>query len=262
MYNLKFKINNFRKIIIIFVFSFFILHSSFFIPKAFAADSSPSADIKEKLKLLQEEIASRAANIKNEVSKKLLNKAYIGEITTKDTTSLTVNLKSGPGNITINEFTEYIIKSKTYTGDAGLKNLNISDFIAALGDADDKGVVTAKQIVKITKPNPKKIVYGILITVGKDSTTLKTNQNDQFSINFDKNTDYQLNSVDSSFKEIKENRWIIVVGEEIKPVENKASTVSATPAPPPVLLAKFVYIFPSGITPKPKASTPSTTIKP
>lgn len=232
----------------IFIFLIFLIFNSIFlIPTALAADSSPSADIKEKLKVLQDEIASRAANIKNEVSKKLLNKAYNGIIKTKDPTKLTISLKSGTGNININEFTEYIIKSKSLVGDQGLKNLSVSDPIVALGDVDDQGVLTAKRIIKLSKPQfAKKVIHGALISVSKDSAVLKTIQGDQFSIIFDKNTDYQLGKSDSSFSDIKVNRWIIAVTEE---------TDSQTQ------LAKFVYIFPSSAIFKVKVSSDSSVQK-
>lgn len=219
-----------KKLILIFCFLFYLLFSTFYLPTALAIDSSPSSSIQSKLKALQEEIASRAANIKNEVSKKLLNKAYIGVIKSKDNTSLTISLKTGTGNINLNEFTEYVIKSKSLTGDAGLKNLAVSNTVAALGDVDDNGVLTAKRIIKLTQPlSTKKIIHGVLTSIATSSATLKTVQNDQFSIIFDKNTDYQLGKSDSSFADIKINKWIIAVTED--------STAQT-------LLAKFVYIFP------------------
>lgn len=220
-------------------FLFYLLFSTFYLPTVFAQDSSPSANIQSKLKALQEEIASRAANMKNEVSKKLLNKAYIGIIKSKDSTSLTVSLRTETGNININEFTEYVIKTKTLVGDTGLKSLNVSDSIAALGDIDDNGVLTAKKIVKLAKPVVlKKVIYGSLASVATSSAVLKTAHDDQFTINFDKNTDYQLSKSDGSFSDIKINQWTIVVTEETNPQP---------------FLAKFVYIFPttSSATKKP-----------
>lgn len=240
---------------------FLFIMSLIIIPSANAQDSSPSADIKEKLKALQEEIASRAAAMKNEVSKKLLNKAYIGQITVKDNSSLSVSLKLKTVSINLNEFTEYIIKSKSLTGSAGLKNLATSDSIAALGDVDDNGVLTAKRIIKLSKPlTPKKVVYGVLTSVTKDSASLKTEQNDQFLIMFDKNTDFQLGKSESSLTSVQANKWIIAVTEAVpaSTADTKISTISATPNnQPQTYLAKFVYIFPTGIVVKPKTSTPS-----
>jgi len=237
-----------RLILIFFVLLILLLSATYYLQPALAVDSSPSSDIQSKLKVLQEEIASRAANIKNEVSKKLQNKAYIGEIKSKDSISLTIGLKSETGNISLNEFTEYIIKSKTLVGDAGSKNLAVADSIVALGDVDDKGILTAKRIIKNSKPPIfKKVVHGILSSVATSSAVLKTIQNEEFTITFDKNTDYQTGKSDGSFTDIKTNILIIAVVEE-----------SSTQP----LLTKFVYIFPSTIRIKPKISTPSATPTP
>ncbi|MDD2823368.1 MAG: hypothetical protein PHQ59_04805 [Candidatus Daviesbacteria bacterium] len=233
-----------KKLILYFCYLFLILNSLIFIPVAKAADSSPSASIQSKLKALQEEIASRAANIKNEVSKKLFNRAYVGTVKNKDTNSITVTLKSNSGNINTNEFTEYVIKSKTLIGSSGLKNITTSDSIAALGDIDDKGVLTAKRIIKLTKPNnPKKVIYGKLTSVATSSATLKDFQDNQFSITFDKNTDYQVEKSKGIFNDIKVNTLIIAVTEQTTP---------------DTLLTKFVYILPGGLKIKNSTSSAKT----
>lgn len=215
-------------------------------PLALALDSSPSADIKSKLKALQEDIASRAANMKAEVTKKLQNKAYIGTVKDKNSTFLTLSTTTDIRNVNINQFTEYIIKSKTYIGDGGLKNITPDNTIAALGDIDDKGVLIAKRIVKLTSPppKPKKIIHGIVISLSDGNLTLRNIQNEQFSIIFDKKTDYQKGKSDANFSDIKTNSWIIIVTD-------RASET---------LLAKYVYIFPSALNIKPKFSTPSATM--
>lgn len=244
----------------------FLILDVILIPTVFAQESTSSASIQDKLKALQSEIASRAAAMKNEVTKKLLNKAYIGTIKNKDAQSLTVDMRANAGKINISEFTEYIVKSISYDGDAGLKKLNISDPIAALGDVDDKGVLTAKRVLKLNKPVAfKKVIHGIVTGIAKDSATVKTVYGDQFTINFDKNTDYKIGNSDGGFDDIKVNRWIIAVVSEVipapTPTPDKQSTASATPQAT-TLLADFTYIFPSSVSIKPKASTPSATPKP
>lgn len=227
MGNLKFKIDSSKKIAFIILLLFFILHSMFYTSTASAIDSSPSADIQSKLKALQAEIASRAADMKNEVSKKLFNKSYIGAIKNKDSASLTVGLKNGNGSINVNEFTEYVIKSKTLIGTAGFKNMSVNDSIAALGDIDDNGVLTAKRIVKLAKPViSKKVVLGTVSSIATTSATLKDSQGDEFTVTFDKNTTYQAGKVEAKFKDIKVNQRIITVTEKTTPQ---------------MLLAKFVY---------------------
>lgn len=216
----------------------------------YAVDSSQSAsgsaDIKSKLKALQEEIASRAANMKTEVAKKLQNKAYIGQIKDKNSTSITLENNR---NVNINEFTEYVVKSKTYTGGDGFKNIALGNSIAALGDIDDKGILTAKRIIKLGAPIPplKKIIHGIVISISGGKATLKNIQGEQYSIAFDKKTDYQMGKSDGKLDDIRMNTWLIVVAEPLTGSD--------------ILQAKFVYIFPYALKTKPKPSTPSATKK-
>ena len=73
----------------------------------FAADSTPSADVQSKLKALQNEIASKAAKLKNEISKKLQNKAYIGVVKSKSSNTLTLATRSGTKVVNTNQDTIY-----------------------------------------------------------------------------------------------------------------------------------------------------------
>ena len=69
----------------------------------YAAESSPSADIKSKLEELKKEIASKAAILKQEVNKKLKDKAYVGKVKHKSDSSLTLAASSGPKIVSINQ---------------------------------------------------------------------------------------------------------------------------------------------------------------
>lgn len=221
-------------ILLIIAFSLSIFHCQLSISSAYATDSSesasPSAEIRAKLKSLQAEIASRAAEIKTEVTKKLQNKFYLGTIKSKDNQTLSLATITSTKNININEFTEYIIKSKSYTGSDGLKNIAIDNVVATLGDIDDKGILNAKRVIKLTTPLPteKKVVSGLIVSTSSDSAKLQTAQKDQYQITFDKKTAYQTGKSESDFSDIKQNRRLIVVGENVGEK----------------LLAKFVYIFP------------------
>lgn len=215
-----------------------------------AAESSQSAtqsaDIKSKLKILQEEIASRAAGMKNEVTKKLQNKAYVGMVKSKNSSGIILISKNNEKNVAVNEYTEYVIKSKKSIGDAGLKNITTDSTVACLGDIDDKGILTAKRIVKLSSPlpAPETITHGIITQISNGIASLQTAQKDKFSISFDKNTEYQIGKSGGSFDDIRANKWVIVKGE---------STNSAA------IKASYVYIFPNAITVKSKPASPSAT---
>ncbi|MDP3733036.1 MAG: hypothetical protein Q8Q91_00700, partial [Candidatus Daviesbacteria bacterium] len=98
---------------------FCILHTTYYILPVRAADSTPSADIKSKLEELKKEIASKAAKLKNEISRKLINKAYIGTVENKQSfsanktaTEITLVTKTGAKIVTINQDT---VSPKTLT---------------------------------------------------------------------------------------------------------------------------------------------------
>lgn len=226
------------QIIIFIMFIIFINPSS-----TQAVDSTKSA-----FELFKEELASRAADpiIKNEVTKKLQNKAYIGTVKSKNSNSLVLSVRGSDKNINVSEFTEYVIKSKKSTGDAGLKNISIDSAVACLGDIDDKGTLTAKRIIKLSSPVPifPKIINGILTSISNGKANLQTSRNDQFSVTFDKNTEYQLGKNEGSFDDIRINKSVIVSGE---------GTDSAN------LSATYVYIYPNTVVTKTKTATPSAT---
>lgn len=205
-----------------------------------AIDSTQSA-----LKALREELASRAADpiIKNEVTKKLQNKAYIGTVKSKNSKFLVISVRGSDKNINVSEFTEYVIKSKKSTGDAGLKNIPVESSVVCLGDIDDRGALTAKRIIKLSSPAPifPKIINGILTSVSNGKAKLQTARNDQFLVTFDKNTEYQLGKNEGSFGDVRINKSVIVSGE---------GTDSAN------LSATYVYIYPNAVVTKTKTATP------
>lgn len=145
------------------------------IPAAHATDSTPSADIKTKLEELKKEIASKAALLKQEVNRKLKDKAYIGKIKSKSDTSLTLATASGPKIVSINQDTVFDtnIKSKQkFTP----KTISEEDFVAALGDSDEIGVLTARKIIllkEVKDKQPKAFLWGQIISISGKLTTLK-----------------------------------------------------------------------------------------
>src|SRR3989338_2847231 len=93
---------------------FLLLHPSpLTLYSVYAADSTPSADIKIKLEELKKEIASKAAKLKQEISSKLKDKAYIGNVKSKSDTSLTIATSTGPKIISVNQDTIFDSKIKS-----------------------------------------------------------------------------------------------------------------------------------------------------
>lgn len=143
---------------------------NFIIPTVYAADSTPSADIKSKLEELKKEIASKAAKLKQAVSQKLTNKAYAGKVENATETSATLFTKSGAKIITVNQDT--VFESKAKTKKKFIK-LSPGDYVAALGDIDDTGVLTAKKMMLMPPPpQQKNYLQGEIVSVSGSLVTL------------------------------------------------------------------------------------------
>lgn len=161
-------------------FIIFITIIIIILPAAFAADSTPSADIQAQLDDLKKEIASKAAKLKQEVNKKLRDKAYIGKIKTKSPTALTLATKNGPKLVNINQDT--LFESQiTHPSSGGktksptLKILVEEDYLAALGDVDETSVLTAKKVILLPTPSfeLKTYLWGQVVAVSDKLVTIK-----------------------------------------------------------------------------------------
>lgn len=223
------------------IISFLVLPlilNTYYILPAFAAESSPSADIKAKLEELKKEIASKAAKLKQEVNRKLKDKAYVGKIQSKSTTSLNLTAKSGPKTVSLNQDTIYESspKKKTLT----LRTLKEEDYIAALGDIDERGVLIARKIILLPPPKvdpllaEKTYLWGQVISISDKLITLKNRES--------KNVSVALPNIPA----VKLNDFVILSGTYTKSK---------------IFEAKFVYVIPQGGIIKPKKSaTPSAKI--
>lgn len=203
------------------------------IPPSFAADSTPSADVKSKLEQLKKDIASRAAKLKQEIDKKLTNKAYVGKVKTKSKTSITLATRTGPKIVSINQDTVFDsqIKGKKYS----LKLVSEEDYLAALGDIDETGVLIAKKIIlPDPKPlilNPKSYLWGQIVAVSEKLATLKDKEQKNIAVSLPKQTS------------VKEGNFVILTGSMGKN---------------DIFEAEFVYVIPQGgILKLKKVATPS-----
>lgn len=201
----------------------------------YAAESSPSADIQAKLEGLKKDIASKAAQLKQTVLSKLKNKAYVGVVKNKSDDSITLATKNGPRLVNINEDTvfESQLKGKKYSP----KLLATEDYIAALGDVDDTGVLTAKKVI-LLKPSslpPKTYLGGQVIAISDKLMTLKDQNAKKVAV------------VITSPTNVKISDFTILTGSFGK---NE------------IFKAEFVYVLPQGriLTPK-KIATPSASAK-
>lgn len=192
--------------------SLFIVFS---IQIAYAVESSPSADIKIKLEEFRKQAASKAAQLKESISKKLQNKAYIGNIKSKSSQSITLAAKTGPKMVSLNQDT------------ALPKKLAEEDYIAALGDVDETEVLTAKKIILLPTPNSelKTYLWGQVISISDKLLTLKDKDFKNISATL------------PSSSAVKLNDFVILTGNM-----NKNN----------IFKAEFVHVIPQGGIIKPK----------
>lgn len=202
--------------------------------KAYATDSTqsatPSASVKSKLEALKLEIASKAAKLKTEINKKISNKAYIGTVASKSSTLITLTTKSATVSAEITQDTVYSTSGKAKFSLASLKTGN---FIAALGEVDEKQVLHAKRVSLLPTTSYQLPIYlwGQIISVSDDLATLRNKEGKIGTIS--------LSEISTS---VKTNDFIIVTGNL-----NKNA----------ILEAKFLYIIPQRFVIKPKNATQS-----
>lgn len=206
---------------------------------ALAADdptASTSSSVKAKLDALKQEIASRAAQIKMEVNRKIANKAWAGMVKEKNNDYLMISGVTGDRKVIINEYTKYVAKPKT---SASLKDVVVNDFIYALGDVDDANNLTAKQLVKTKAPTipPPPQIWGQVSSVNGNNIKIAS-KSGSLTVVAGASTDYQLGPNDASMADAKVDRYLIAVGQ----VNNGQ------------LAAQFIYYIPGAGYTKPEAS--------
>ena len=195
----------------------------------YAVDSSPSAEVQSKLESLKQEIASKAAKLKQEISTKLQNKAYVGHVKSKTESSINLASISGPKIVTINQDTVY--ESNIKKSKFSAKTLSEEDYIAALGDVDDTGVLTARKVILLEAPKEeqKTIIWGQILNLS-NNIVIKTKQLNNITVDIG-NADFQKGENSIGFNELRINDSLIVVG-----IINSND----------ILEANFIYVTPQG----------------
>lgn len=215
-----------------------------------APTASPSANLQTKLKALQEEIASKAAKLKQEVGKNLQNKAYIGLFDPDSNTSFKVSTVSSAKTVSINEFTQFSSLVKlTSKAKLDLKSLAASDSVAALGDIDDNGVLTAKKVVKLAplQPNEKQLIYGSVAEITNQTISIKDKLGKIISVKLSASTDFNQGPEISTLNKIKVNQTVLAIVEK-----SSESTYSA----------RLIYSYPVANIFKTKPASQSAVASP
>jgi hypothetical protein len=244
--NAEFIIMNFLATLLL---SFLILNSTFIIP-TFAQESTASSSVKEKLEELKQNIASKAAALKKEVTKQLENKAFMGVVKTTSDNSITIATKVGTKIASVNEDTTYEDQSSQKRRNFSLKEIEEEDNIAALGDVDDTGVLVARRIVLLptTNSEPKTILWGQAISISDKIITIRDRSAKSISVTTTSDTTLEKDKKEIKFANLEINDYMIVTGY----FDEKESTEKIG-----VLDAEFIYVITAIGATTPKESSPS-----
>lgn len=231
-----------------------LLTTNYQLPTIYAQESTPSSDIKAKLEELKKNIASKAAQIKTQVNLKLQNKAYVGLIKTATTSgtlegSVTIAADTGPKIVTLNQDTIY--ESKIKGKKVSLKTLAEENYIAALGDVDDNGVLTAKKLILITPPTEgsKTYFWGQVISMSDSLITLKNKEGKTSSVSTSSTTTLTNGNEEIKYEDLKISGAFLRINDYL--------IVSGINDKNEVLKATFVYKIPQGDILKSKISSDS-----
>lgn len=183
------------------IFAFYIMHSEFSYPlplerplyTVYASEATSSADlIKQKIEQLKADIASKAAKIKDELSKKLQNKLILGQVNSIANTNLTVNSADGNHNVITNQYT--IIMKDGSPRKLDLSSIKKDNYLTILGDIDDKSAMNAKKIIIGDKPQFQDRVILSGTIVHNDGTNLQLETVANTVLTFTLNKDVSVNA--------------------------------------------------------------------
>lgn len=240
----------------------FLLLITYYVLPINAAESTSSATVREKLEALKEEIASKAAKLKQEINLKLQNKAYIGSVKTKTENSITLATPAGAKIISINEDTTYENFDSKVKTKFSFKTLTEENYIAALGDIDDTGVLTAKKIILHTSSNNKKeLFWGQIIAISDTLLTIKNKAGKNISVAIDKDTIFQKGQNEILLSKIKLNDTVSVSGYNEEELFEASLIYIQTPlvSTKQSVATKSAKVATSSakINPTPKSATPA-----
>lgn len=218
----EYRILNIGVLVLITTFHFLIFTIPAHAQSSATKPATQSASTAQKLDALKKEIASKAAQLKTEVSKKLENRMSLGaiqSIETNDKTNYQIIIKAQKGN--------QLIKSNEYTflqnglnkvkkSNLAYKDLEKADVIIALGDVDDKQNLNAKKIIRLDKYEPVIVssYFGTVENITGNKITLKT-KDGQKEVLVSNQTAYKLKGdEDGKQSDLKVQNKILVTGTE------------------------------------------------
>lgn len=210
---------------------------------SFAQTSTPSGSLIQKLEELKKEIASKAAEIKNDINKKVQNKAVLGKILKIEDSKMLIQGLTSVKTVNFDEFTEVIgLNNKKIK----IGTLDLDDNVAALGDFDDKNTLAAKRIIYQESPATisGELIWGQMQKTQGQSITIKDKSGQSHTVITNSQTAFALGNNEASIADAKPEKYMIAKGIRLKDG---------------TLRARFVYFIPSVgfVKPSTKSSTQS-----
>lgn len=231
-------------VLLILLFSLTVRYTLYAIP-SYAQESSPSGSIADKINALKEEIASKAAEIKSQVTKKVQNKAIIGKIITLNDSEVTIQTMTNPRIVKVDEFTEIL--------GAGSKNIKLEtletdDNVVALGDYDDKNNLVAQKLIYLNKPasTSAELIWGQIQKQSGSTITISTKEGATENLTVTTQTQMFLGSDEASLLDAKVEKHLLT-----RATRNRDGS----------LRARFIYFVPSvGFTKPDDDASPSAKV--
>lgn len=220
------------------ILSLFLISAAYFTPTTYAVEASKSSNfIQQKIDELKAEIASKAAKIKEQITRKLQNKILTGTIASISDNQITIlsDYPHSERQIITNEYTTFVKKG---TKNTDITDIKPGDYVASLGDIDDKNNMIAKKVVVTSPPETTKtILTGEIQEVATNSVKIKRDTT-ELILNFDKKSFFDSQNGTLTIKSLQIGN--IVAAVSIKQdqsnylrylylLNNRVSTPSATP---------------------------------
>lgn len=189
--------------------------------------STPSGSVLEKLNSLKMEIASKAAEIKADIGRKIVNRAWSGVISSKTDSLIVVKSNDEEHRIRIDEYTVYTTGK---TKDKGLlKDLTIGDFIVAIGDVDDENILKAKKVIRSKQiVINKSLIWGQIQSTTNNLIKVRTVDGEK-DLTMQTLTTYWLGSKEASISDAKKDKFLLAVTEGSGSADLKAMMIYFIP---------------------------------
>lgn len=229
----KWKIDNakwtIKLIISLLAFCLFVNSQLSIVNLAVAQTSSPSGSLIQKLDDLKREIASKAAEIKNDINKKIQDKAVFGMILKIEDGQIIIAGLNNTKTVKYDEFTEILgIGGKKIA----IKTLEENDSVAALGDVDDKSNLVARRIVflETIATGSAEPVWGQIEKTAGPSITIKDKSGEKRTIVTTGTTVFYLGNNESSIADAKPEKFMVARGTRLKDGSIRARFIYFIPA--------------------------------